>query len=229
MRPISEYSVIVFDCDGVIFDSNQLKIDAMGKALQQYCAAQPEAVAACVEYFSANFGQSRYHHVQHFVDTMLVVDSQHQQALHDGILTAYSNQCFALYLAAAMPAGLLDFIKASPATKYVASGSDQAELRRVFSARGIDHFFAGIMGSPAKKSELVGAIRATHGNANILMIGDAVSDWQAAKAHAVDFLFYAPLSNVVAKMLSLSEEYGFEVCDSFAELAGVFGGAVDHG
>jgi phosphoglycolate phosphatase-like HAD superfamily hydrolase len=219
----------VFDCDGVIFDSNQLKIDAMGKALQQYCADQPEAVAACVEYFSANFGQSRYHHVQYFVDTMLVVDSHQKQALHDGILAAYSNQCFALYLAAAMPTGLLDFIRASPATKYVASGSDQAELRRVFSARGIDHFFAGIMGSPAKKSELVATVRATHGNASILMIGDAVSDWQAARAHGVDFLFYAPLSNVIPEMLSLSEEYGFEVCDNFAELAEVFGGSLNHG
>lgn len=229
MRPISEYSVIVFDCDGVIFDSNQLKIDAMGNALQQYCAAQSEAVAACVEYFAANFGKSRYHHVQHFVDTMLAVGGQQKQALHDGILAAYSNQCFALYLAAAMPAGLLDFIKSGSATKYVASGSDQAELRRVFSARGIDQFFAGILGSPAKKTELVGAIRASHRNANILMIGDAVSDWQAAQAHGVDFLFYAPLSNVAAKMLNLSEKYGFEVCYDFAGLAGVPGGSVNHG
>lgn len=229
MRPISEYSVVVFDCDGVIFDSNRLKIDAMGNALQQYCAAQPKAIAACVEYFAANFGKSRYHHVRHFIDSLLEVDSQQQQALHDDILAAYSSQCYELYLSAAITPGLLDFLQASDAIKYVASGSDQAELRRVFSARGVDHYFAGIMGSPAKKSELLGAIRASHRDASILMIGDAVSDWQAAAAHGADFLFYAPLSNVVSTMLNLSEQHGFEVCYHFDELAAKPGGSLEHG
>ncbi len=229
MRPISEYGVIVFDCDGVIFDSNQLKIEAMERALKQCCAARPALVAACVEYFAANFGKSRYHHVQHFVDNILAVEGQQRQALHDAILAAYSSQCFALYLSAAITPGLLDLIEFSNAIKYVASGSDQEELQRVFSARGIDHYFAGIMGSPAKKSELVGAISANHEGARMLMIGDAVSDWQAAAAHGVDFLFYAPLSNVASTMLGLSEQQGFDVCHDFRALLPKPGDLLHHG
>ncbi len=228
MRPTSDYGVLVFDCDGVIFDSNRLKIEAMEKALGLACGDQPAAVAACVDYFAANFGKSRYHHVQHFVDRILAVESEQKQALHDAILEAYASQCFELYLGAAITPGVLELIAASPAIKYVASGSDQAELRRVFAARGLEHHFAGIMGSPARKADLVGAIRADHPDAVALMIGDAVSDWQAASAHGLDFLFYAPLSNVTATMLNLAEEHGFEVCHDFGALLPTSGGALQH-
>jgi len=41
------------------------------------------------------------------------------------------------------------------------------------------------------------------------MIGDAVSDFEAAQDNAIDFIAYTPLSNVPDKMRALSKEHGF--------------------
>jgi phosphoglycolate phosphatase-like HAD superfamily hydrolase len=218
MRPISEYGLLVFDCDGVIFDSNQLKIAAMRNALSAHCGQDPAAVEHCVAYFAGNFGKSRYHHVQHFVDSILVLSRENKKAVFDAVLSAYSAQCFSLYLKANTAPGLIDFIGESTAQKYVASGSDQAELRQVFTAREMTDYFVNIYGSPAKKTDIVRQICQVEGAGNALMIGDAISDFHAARDNGIDFLFYAPFSNVEQAMLALAAEHHFRVCYSFTAL-----------
>ncbi len=71
MHPIYNYDVYIFDCDGVILDSNQLKIDAMKKALIKFFG-DDHKIAECVEYFKRNFGTSRFHHVEHFVNEIFM-------------------------------------------------------------------------------------------------------------------------------------------------------------
>ena len=50
MRQISDYDIYIFDCDGVILDSNQLKIEAMERALSALFTKKTE-IDNCIHYF----------------------------------------------------------------------------------------------------------------------------------------------------------------------------------
>ena len=75
---------------------------------------------------------------------------------------------------------------------FVASGSDQNELREVMRVRDLDNYFVDIFGSPKKKSDIVAGI--TFDYPKTIMIGDAMSDLQAAQSSGIEFIFMAQYS-----------------------------------
>ena len=65
---ISKYTTLVFDCDGVVLDSNQIKTEAFRTAAQPFGEAAAEALVA---HHVANGGISRYAKFAHFIDYIL--------------------------------------------------------------------------------------------------------------------------------------------------------------
>ena len=200
MPQLSNYEVYIFDCDGVILDSNQLKIEAMKNALEAHFLS-PRQIEQCVSYFRYNFGKSRFHHVAHFLDSFLSVAPEQKAEIERQILESFSKQCRTLYLLADLTPGFITFIKQCQGKKYVASGSEQGELRDVFAERGLDKYFDGVFGSPMPKAELIKHILEQEQNTNAVMFGDAESDMLSAHQNEIDFVFYTPYSNVKDKML----------------------------
>ncbi len=214
MLQLSDYEVYIFDCDGVILDSNQLKIDAMKNAVASY-TSDVYLVEQCIKYFKNNFGKSRFHHVDIFVSDILKIDATLAEEAKVQLLALYSGQCKSLYMSAKISDGFIEFITALKGKKYVASGSEQSELREVFKERGLDQYFDEIYGSPEKKGNHIRAIIADADPSKAIMFGDAVSDLEAAKDNEVEFVFYSPLSNVKEKMLSLCQLDSYKVINSF--------------
>jgi beta-phosphoglucomutase-like phosphatase (HAD superfamily) len=84
-RDISYYKTLVFDCDGVILNSNRIKTQAF------YNAALPYGVQAAqklVEYHVLNGGISRYKKFELFINNM-VSKSTSGPGLDD-LLSAYA-------------------------------------------------------------------------------------------------------------------------------------------
>jgi len=217
MHPIANYDVYIFDCDGVILDSNQLKIDAMQNALASIINDSIR-VNACVDYFRNNFGRSRFHHVDVFVEQFLLLDDTAKNNVKDDILQAYSSQCKSLYLQAQLTPGFIDFINQLNGKKYIASGSEQQELREVFKARNLDVYFDDIFGSPTKKSDLVTNILQLTNSDNAIMFGDAISDLEAAQANSINFIAYLPYSNVKASLAELASKINAPTINAWSEL-----------
>ena len=73
---------------------------------------------------------------------------------------------------------------------YVCSGAPQEEVRLVLEERGLSGNFRGIFGSPPAKATLLARIvnEAALDPAGVLMVGDAVTDRNAAEE--VGTLFY---------------------------------------
>jgi phosphoglycolate phosphatase-like HAD superfamily hydrolase len=211
MHPIYNYDLYIFDCDGVILDSNALKVQAMREALSALPFTNELLITQCVDYFANNFGKSRFHHIAHFLDHILNIDELNRAYIEEKILTDFSSQCRTLYLTAKLTPNFLEFIESLPGRKYVASGSEQSELREVFKNRGLDKYFMEVYGSPTKKSDLIKNIIGAEPNATAVMIGDAVSDFEASKVNSIDFICYIPYSNVVQRMQALSENNSFEI------------------
>jgi phosphoglycolate phosphatase-like HAD superfamily hydrolase len=213
MLLLNNYDVYIFDCDGVILDSNKLKIEAMKESLHE-CLGENRKINECLDYFKKNFGASRFKHINVFVNELLDLPLIERSKAYESILRCYSEQCKKLYLKAELTPGVLEFIEGLAGKKYIASGSEQNELLDVFKERGLDIYFEKILGSPEAKVDLISKIvRET--SCNAVMFGDAISDMNAALDNSIDFVAYTPYSNVRDELIIESRIRSFSVITSW--------------
>ena len=62
-----KYKTIIFDCDGVILNSNKLKTEAFKETLSNY---KKELVDEFISYHESNGGISRYEKIRYFVEEL---------------------------------------------------------------------------------------------------------------------------------------------------------------
>ena len=78
---------------------------------------------------------------------------------------------------------------------FINSGSDEKELRECMHARGIDHLFEQIYGSPnSKEKNLQKIINKFGQQRKYIFFGDSKSDYLAAKSFDIDFVFISRFS-----------------------------------
>lgn len=193
MRPDS-YTTLVFDCDGVVLDSNRIKTEAFRIAAQPWGAA---AAGALVAHHVANGGISRYVKFARFLDTILPEHAPGAVPGRDGpglddLLAAYAQAVHAGLMSCAVAEGLEALRAATPQARWlIVSGGDQAELRAVFAARGLaQHFDGGIFGSPDSKHDILARELASGTILSpALFLGDSRLDHEAAARAGLDFVF----------------------------------------
>lgn len=192
--PLAAWRTLVFDCDGVVLDSNRVKTEAFRTAALPWGAA---AAAALVAHHVANGGISRYAKFAHFLDSILPDHVPGAVPGRDGpdlaaLLAAYAGAVREGLMACAAAEGLDALRRATPDARWlIVSGGDQAELRAVFAARGLDGLFdGGIFGSPDTKDAIL-ARELARGTIirPALFLGDSRYDHEAATAAGLDFCF----------------------------------------
>lgn len=185
-----DYRTIVFDCDGVVLDSNRIKTDAFRSAALPYGEA---AAAQLVAFHAANGGISRYVKFTHFLETIVPEFAPGLEGPSlDSLLEAYAQIVRTGLMNCALAEGL-DALRASmPGVRWlIVSGGDQNELREIFAARGLAAYFdGGIFGSPDTKDAILGRELATGTiRKPALFLGDSRYDFQASRAVGLDFVF----------------------------------------
>lgn len=192
-NPVTHYATLVFDCDGVVLNSNRVKTDAFYEAALPYGEA---AAKALVDYHVSNGGISRYKKFAYFIDHL--VPGKPGPGL-DELLSSYAVQVREGLMGCEVTPGLQALKESTPQARWlIVSGGDQAELREVFAERKLDEFFdGGIFGSPDTKDEIL-ARELNRGNINrsALFLGDSKYDYQAANAAGLDFVFLSQWSEV---------------------------------
>lgn len=211
---LDSYDVIILDCDGVIFDSNLLKVEAFKQALSHY---DSDIVESFSQYFKNNFGTSRYHLARVFIEEFL--NQNFEEELYQKILKDYGDSCVLLYNESDFTNKFMEFLHFYKNKKfYIASGGDENELKEVFKKKNIHHFFEEILGSPRKKSDLVSEVLMKNLENKIIMIGDAKSDWLASEVNKIDFIYMSQYSLVNKTMRVLSQENNFKTINNLGEL-----------
>ena len=177
---------MVFDCDGVILDSVDVKTRAFGQIVEEH---GPEAVARMNEYHLANGGISRFKKFEWFYREVLgrQITQNELKTLGD----RFSQLAFDGVMNAPMVTGAFECIKKlhNQIPMYVASGAPQDELTVVLEARNLTSFFKGVYGTPPNKTELLSRIIEKAGIApkNTLMVGDSSTDLDAAQSCGAQF------------------------------------------
>ena len=182
-----KYQYILFDFDGVLVESNEIRFNGFKKLFKGYPRSQVEQL---VEYAKANGGVSRYKKIEFFFNTI------RKEPISSKSVNHWANQFSKLVtkdiLEAKPVEGSLEFLK-----KYfnqfdfaIVSGSDQKELREVCKGRGIDSFFKIILGSPIEKKDNIATLLSDFKweRNKSLYVGDSNNDLEAAKANNVDLI-----------------------------------------
>jgi phosphoglycolate phosphatase-like HAD superfamily hydrolase len=193
---IRKYKSIVFDCDGVVLDSNVVKTTAYFRTAKNLGATDAQA-QALVEYHVNLGGISRYHKFDYYLREILLqpVTESAIQALLD----EFSKELEAGLMQCDQAKGLFDLRAATPNANWlIISGGDQQEIRTLFKKRKIDRLFdGGLFGSPDNKDEVLGR-EIANGNIQFpaLFLGDSKYDFEAANRAGLDFIFLSDWTEV---------------------------------
>ena len=133
-----KYKHLIFDFDGVLVESNEIRFDGFRLLFKNYPQDQVERL---VLYAKINGGLSRYEKIKYFFkqirnepirdDNVQLLAKQYSELVKQKVIDAEPVK------------GSLEFLS-NHKKNYdfaVVSGSDQEELRDVCKAREIDHFF----------------------------------------------------------------------------------------
>jgi phosphoglycolate phosphatase-like HAD superfamily hydrolase len=178
---------IVFDFDGVVLESADLKTDAF---VELFDDLGPERVAQIRAHHLAHLGVSRFVKFAWIHETLLgrAITPAESAALGD----RFSALVLAKVLACPFVPGAREALEAL-APRYplfVASGTPHDELVDVVARRGLAPRFREVHGSPTTKDAILRDVIARHGlaPAEVLMIGDGTTDHDAARAVGTGFL-----------------------------------------
>jgi phosphoglycolate phosphatase-like HAD superfamily hydrolase len=189
MRPLTEYKTLVFDCDGVVLNSNQLKIQAYYDVAIKFGANKSQA-QALVDHHVKLGGISRYPKFEYFL--LEIMQQAATELSMQALLDSFTAEVKRLLTDCEISPYLADVRNNNMHAKWmIISGGDQVELREIFQKRGIDRLFgAGIFGSPDNKDAIL-ARELDAGNIvePSLFIGDSRYDHQASTNAGLDFVF----------------------------------------
>jgi phosphoglycolate phosphatase-like HAD superfamily hydrolase len=192
---ITDYNTIVFDCDGVVLDSNKIKTQAFFNAAISYGAIKAQEL---VNYHIERGGVSRYKKFEWFIERYGALPHTDLKKL----LENYAEEVEKGLLSCKIANGLKEFRELTSNAKWlIVSGGAQHEIREIFHKRNIAKYYeSGVFGSPDTKDEI---LKRELANGNIsfpaLFIGDSKYDFEAATNANLDFIFLTDWSEVVDK------------------------------
>jgi len=148
-------------------------------------------MAAVAQYHCSNGGLSRYHKFRYFQQYLLKkppLTQDEEQLLGQ----RFSELVVEAVIASEAVPGATELIQREAARipLFIASGTPEAELNTIVERRGLASYFTAVRGSPAPKQTLVTDILTTHAleRDRVLMIGDALADYQSAQFNQIAFL-----------------------------------------
>ncbi len=202
---------ILFDFDGVILDSMEIRDYGFKKIVSTY---PKEMVDDFIKYHRYNAGLSRFVKIKYFYNHYLdqEISKLEIQVLADKfskiMREKLPNKKYLIKEA-------LDFIKQNNSNMHIVSGSEEKELNFLCNKLEIYKYFKTIEGSPTPKVNLVKNIM-LHFNyepRETILIGDSINDYEAAKDNYIDFYGYNNKD-----LIKFSKQYIYSFQETFKNI-----------
>ena len=178
---------IIFDFDGVIAESVQVKTDAFATLYAPY---GKEVVKKVVEHHEANGGMSRYEKIKLYHESFL------NKTISEKKISDLAKQFSALVIdkviAAPYVPGVLGYIKKSykQYNLFISTGTPTEEMKQILNEKNIAQYFTAVFGSPDRKDMHINQIKSRYGmkSNDLIFFGDSNSDLDAAENANIDFI-----------------------------------------
>jgi HAD superfamily hydrolase (TIGR01549 family) len=183
-----KWETVFFDFDGVIVDSADIKTIAFAQMFSNY---GDELKKKIVQYHLEHEGISRFEKFRYFYEALLLRNITEEELKNLGNI--FSEIVLKKVIAAPFVEGAiesLEKLKLHHITSYIVSGTPHSEINYIVHQRKLTQYFTGVYGSPKQKHEIINDIlRLNNYRASqCLLIGDAISDYNAACKTGVCFL-----------------------------------------
>ncbi len=178
---------VVFDFDGVLVESVDVKTEAFRKLFLPYGVDVAEKV---VVYHMAHGGLSRFEKIRYCFANFIREQLTPKMEMELG--DRFSHIVLEDVIAAPYVAGAREALEAlyTKVPLFVASGTPDDELKLIVERRGMEKYFQGVYGAPESKGSIVFGILERTGMApdEMVFVGDAMTDYDAAMEHGVHFI-----------------------------------------
>ncbi len=178
---VEKSEVIIFDCDGVLMDSNGVKEEAFVKITKNHFG--DEAAEFIREFHRKNGGVSRRVKFQAVIDKF----TPHKSHLLEQLCHQFENLSRNGILNCKLAEDcekVLSTLSARKKLLMVLSGTPTEVLADVISQRKISQYFERLMGSPKSKIKHLIDLHdegVLNKNKRFVFIGDSLTDFQASK------------------------------------------------
>ncbi|AFI04974.1 hypothetical protein HCW_08595 [Helicobacter cetorum MIT 00-7128] len=207
--------VVLWDFDGVIFDSMHLKCEGLKALFRTHGNNDEEILKEFEIYHYKSGGISRSEKIKYFYNEILRTSITQEEidklALEFGAIVEQK-----LFDRAHLNNEVMAFIDKNYQnyTFHIASAALHSELQVLCEFLGITKYFKSIEGSPPSKPKIIANIiqKYSYQPSNMLMIGDSKNDYESAMANEVAFLGY---NSEVLKSLVRQEGYKGKYVESF--------------
>jgi phosphoglycolate phosphatase len=184
--------VIIFDFDGVILDSAEIKLQAYATL---YADEDPKKLKELLEHSRLNGGITRAVKFEYY-ERVLFGRSSDAKSI-EALARRYSEIVYNAVLNCPFVEGadiLLKKASTAGIRMHVVSGTPARELRQIISQRSISQFFRSIYGAPATKPDSFRNIVAIErcDPEDILAVGDSLTEFFAAQDAHIPFLGIVP-------------------------------------
>lgn len=184
---MNKVEAIIFDFDGVLVESVDVKTKAFAEMYKQY---GPKIVDQVVAYHLAHGGISRYEKFRYYQETLLGKSLSSSEEIILG--ETFSKMVKYAVVTAPLVPGAYEFLSEyhQAFALFVASGTPEEEMKEIIRSRGMAHFFISVHGAPTEKASIIRSICEEHSfkNRSVLMVGDAMTDYMGALTAGVRFV-----------------------------------------
>jgi len=184
-------SIVLFDFDGVLVDSNAAKLDC-------FCELAALFGSAAVSRLKALLANRPHANRFEIVDFILEGNEIRGSITRDGLLHRFSECSKSRVLQLRVSPALATLRAADSRPWAIISATEQRDMQEIALRLGISEYFeAGVFGSPKTKFEHirdVGEARGLNGS-DMVLLGDRISDLQAALKAGIGFIFVSDWSD----------------------------------
>ena len=182
---------IIFDFDGVIAESTNIKTDAFVSIYNEY---SEEVQARVKDYHVKNSGISRYKKILYYQKEILEQDYS-EDAIND-LANKFSEIVLQKVIESEYVKGSKEFIERYQLNYdlHIATGTPQEEIEIIIQEKNLQNKFKSIYGTPLSKTEIIRKILTENNykKENVVFVGDAIADLEGASNNDLNFIGRVP-------------------------------------
>ena len=183
-----KHDAFLLDCDGVLLDSNEIKIAALAESLT-INGHEPSFIDWACREFRSNFGRTRPDHFRALANYWVTKGNRtssfsKEHALYSELVERdYSksdviNENFEI----------MKFLRKNKEKVFIVSASDEDSLKDVISEKIGEDFRSLVLGGPITKVDHIKRLIVENTLQHPVFFGDAKQDLDAARECGIDFI-----------------------------------------